>query len=556
MAINLEKSFRRPDLIVINGSIHTVDNRDTIVEAIAISGNKLVALGTNDEIEAIATSETVIVDAGGNSVLPGINDSHTHLYGSGNLLDGILTIGVESIEKIKEIIKIKLRDYPKGKWLHGGSWIETQFDERRMLNRYDLDEAAPEHPVVLERIFSTSVANSMALKLAGIDRNTPNPEGGEIGRDAETGEPDGLLYRTAKQLVRNVMDTPASNDGYTFDPRMVEAIERGVDFYLSYGVTSIIEAGVSPALMKAYYSMKKNKTLKIRTNIMPNWHGFSINEDKDYSDRLIKEFGTYTGFGNEWLRIGALKMAIDGGLTSKTQLSSWPYLGENAPREVPLRLDLSKLDSWVKSAHDAGWSVGIHVMGDIAIEKAVDAMYKAYQENPVRRRHQLIHAYYPTSDSLRKMAEMGVIAAIQPAFIYNEADGYDKLLPQEKMDSFLPMRTYLDSGVIVALSTDMACAHVNPFWNLYAAMTRKGIKGFQLGNKETMTLHEAIRAMTLQGAYMTEEEEIKGSLEPGKLADFIVLDGKLLDMDPEKIKHVKVLKTFVDGQCVYNRREA
>ena len=493
------------------------------------------------------------IDAQGKSVIPGIIDSHNHMWEAGILMDGIVTLGVESIEAVKKMVKSKLRTMKPGQWLQGGSWVESQFVEKRMITKYDLDEVSPQNPVVLERIFSTCVANTMALKLAGITKDTPDPEGGLIDRDPITGEPTGLLHRTAKQLVRNVIDTPFGGDSFELDPRLETAILRGMTDYLSYGITGVVEPGVSPALMKAYQNIKNRGELKIRTNLMPNWHGFAINEDTSFSDRLIKEYGVYTGFGDEWLSMGALKMAIDGGLTSKTQLSSWPYLGEEKPREAPLRLDLNKLDGWVKEAHDAGWSVGIHVMGDIAIQKAVDAMYQAYLANPVKRRHQVIHAYYPTKDSLEKMAEMGVIAALQPAFIYNEADGYETLLPRDKIESFLPMRSYIDAGVMVASSTDMPSAHVNPYWGLYSAVTRKGIQGHQLGTKECMTIHEGLRSMTLHGAYMSEEEEIKGSLEPGKLADMVILDNNLLTIDEENIKNIQALRTIVDGETVYQK---
>jgi len=538
-------------MIIFNGSIHTANEENEIVEAVYIVDNKIRLTGTNEEILKLKGPTTVMVDAKFNSVIPGINDSHNHMWETGILLDGIVTLGIESIEELKLKIKEKLSSKKPGEWLHGGSWIETQFKEKRMITKHDLDEVSPDNPVVLERIFSTCVCNSKALEKAGITKDTPDPEGGEVGRDEKTGEPNGLLFRTAKQLVRNFMDSPFGSDPFKMDPRLDKIIEDGINYYLSFGITSVVEPGVTPAIMKSYMNLKKSNKLKIRTNLMPNWHGFAINETKDFSNRLIKESGFYTGFGDEWLRIGALKMAIDGGLTSKTQFSSWAYKGEDNPRPTPFRLDLDKLNQWVKEAHDSGWAVGIHVMGDLAIERAVDAMYEAFLDNPVIRRHQVIHSYYPTDDSLKKMAEMGVVAALQPAFIYNEADGYYDLLPEERLSTFLPMRRYIDFGVKVAISTDMPSAHTNPFWGLYSALTRKGIQGYQLGDDQVISLDEAIKAMTYYGAYMTEEEHIKGSIEKGKLADLVVLDRNLIQIDQEEIKDTKVIFTIVDGKIVY-----
>lgn len=542
-----------PDIIIYNGHVHTIDENDTIVEALAIKDNKIIATGNNDEILALASDNTKKIDAEGKSVMPGINDSHVHMWETGMLMEGLVVFGVGTITEFAQMVKDRVATMKKGEWLQGGSWIETQFKEKRMPTKYDLDPVSPDNPVVIERIFSTCVCNSMALKLAGIDKNTPDPVGGEIGRDPETGEPNGLLFRTAKQLVRNVMPSAFGESQFGAGKEIERVINNAMGDFLTYGITSIVEPGVSPSMFKAYQNIYEKGNLKIRVNLMPNWHGFAINEQEDFSDRLIGEYGLYTGFGNEWLRVGALKMAIDGGLTSRTALKSWPYLGEDAPKEVPLRLDLSKLKGWVKEAHDAGWSVGIHVMGDIAVKEAVDAIYEAYKANPQKRKHQLIHAYYPTEDCYAKITEAGMIAALQPAFIYNEADGYDTLLPLDKQESFLPMRSYIDHGVVVACSTDMPSAHVNPFWGLYAALTRKGIQGYQLGTKECMTLNEMLRAMTLNGAFMTDEDDIKGSIEPGKLADVIILDRNLDETEVEELKNVEVLKTIVDGNIVFER---
>ena len=192
-------------------------------------------------------------------------------------------------------------------------------------------------------------------------------------------------------------------------------------------------------------------------------------------------------------------------------------------------------------------------MGDIAIQKAVDAIYAAWEQNPADRRHQLIHCYYPTADSLQKMAKMGAVVSVQPAFIYNEADGYKTLLPLDKQREFLPLRSYLDAGVVIAMSTDMPSAHHNPFWGLYSAITRKGMQGYSLGEEEAITLDEAIRAMTWGGAYMTFEEGEKGSLQPGMLADLVLLDQNLRALPKEELRNVTVALTMVDGKVMYQR---
>ena len=542
--------FQIPRLILHNAAVHLLDEAFTMAQAVAVAGNRILAVGSDEEILPLAGPETRVVDAGGCSVIPGINDSHNHMWEAGMLMEGIITFGYQSITALAQEVGRRVSQMEKGAWLQGGGWVESQFAERRMPTRYDLDPYSPDNPVVLERIFSTCCANSAALRAAGITRDTPDPPGGTIGRD-ENGEPNGLLFRSAKQLVRDVMPTAFGDSKFGSGERIRAAICRSMEDYLRYGITSVVEPGVTPSMIRAYQCLRDAGELKVRVNLMPCWHGFAINEDEDFSDRLIPELGLYSGFGDHWLRIGSLKMAIDGGLTSKTSLRTWNYKGETEIRPFPLRLPLEKLDGWVKEAHDGGWGVGIHVMGDVAVQKAADAIYAAWKANPADRRHQLIHCYYPSADVLRKMAEAGMVFAAQPAFIYNEADGYGDLLEEEQRRTFLPLRSCLDAGVPLALSTDMPSAHHNPFWNLYAAVTRKGMNGFCLGREECITVDEALRAMTWGGAYMTFEEKEKGTLQPGMLADLVLLDRNLKTASEEELRDTAVRMTVVDGRVAY-----
>ncbi len=540
-------------LILYNGRVHTVDDHDEVVSAVAIAGDRILATGEDAEILALAGSQTETRDLRGRSVIPGIIDSHNHAWEAGRLMEGVVTFGVRSIEELKQKLKEKARELSPGSWLQGGGWIETQFEERRMPNRWDLDEAVPEHPVVVERIFSTSVANSAALAIAGITRDTPDPEAGEIERHPETGEPTGVLHRSAKMLVRRHIPFGDESSGLT--EGAAEAIFRACCEYLRWGITSVVEPGVTPSLSRAYQDLWQKGELPLRVCLMPNWYGFQLEHDEDRMDRVTEALGIYTGIGDEWLRLGALKMAVDGGLTSKTALLSWPYLGEDRPREVPLRLDLSRLKGLVLRAHQAGWSVGIHVVGDVSQDAAVEAIWEACQADPRPHRHQVIHGYYPTEQSLQRMAEAGIIAAVQPSFTYGEADGYSDLLSRDKQESFLPLKSYLEAGVCVAISTDMPSAHFNPFWGLYSAVTRRGLAGYSLGEAESIDVEQGLRMMTLNSAHLTGEEEIKGSLEPGKLADLAVLDRDLLVTPSAKIRDTVVELTVIGGRVVFDRHK-
>lgn len=547
-----------PNYIFYNGSVHTIDQKDSICEAVAVAGNKITAVGNNEEILALKTKNTVLIDLQGRSLIPGINDAHNHAWESGLMLEGIVLFGIDNMRTLQEKIKERIQVLPKGTWIQGGSWVESQFQENRAPNRYDLDVASPENAVVLERIFGACSINSKALKLAGITRETENPLKGSIEKD-DHGEPTGVLRGNAVLLVRKVMPGPFGSDdfgggeGEPSIPVLEKSIFLAITEYNKYGITSITEPGVSAGVCKAYHNLLKKNELKCRVSLMPNWHGFTLQQNEEELNQLLDKYNFSSGYGNEWIRYSSLKMAIDGGLTSMTALKSWNYKEEDSLREFPLRLDITKLDEYVKSAHDSGWDIGVHVMGDVAIDKAVDAINKAVKSNPRKHQHSIIHAYYPSEESLKKMREVGIMVAAQASFIYVEADGYDSLLPKEKQSSFTPLKTYQEKGIIVSLSTDMPCSNLNPFINMYAAVSRKGSRGYSLGEDEKISKTEALRMMTYNGALLNGEGESKGSIEPDKLADLVIIDRNLSKVSEEEIKYIQVELTMLDGKIIYQR---
>lgn len=550
---------KTPDTIFYNAAVHTINEHDDICQAVAVCGNRIAAVGDNEDVLALAGGHTKKIDCHRNSLIPGIHDGHNHIWEAGLMYDGIVVFGITTIAGLQKKIADRVSGMKRGQWLQGGSYIESQFEENRAPNRYDLDAASPENPVVIERIFGASSVNSLALAAAGITRDTPDPEKGRIERDPETGEPTGILHGNAVLLVRAVMPGPFGSDefGAGQGTPSISVLEKSISLalekYKTYGITSVSEPGVSAAVCKAYHNLRKQGKLTCRIDLMPNWYGFTLKQDEAALGKLIDNYHFSSGYGDEWIRYTSLKMAIDGGLTSGTALKSWPYKGESSLRKLDLRLDLDKLDGYIKTAHDSGWDVGIHVMGDVAIEKAVNAMYKAIKANPRPHRHHIIHAYYPTAETLSKMGEVGIMASVQGSFIYGEADGYDAILTREKQEDFLPLKSYLEAGVICSLSTDMPCADVNPFWSMYAAVTRKGMRGHCLGERERITLKQALRMLTLNGAIQNGEELYKGSIEPGKVADLVLLDRNLLTIDDESIRDIQVEKTMLDGAFIYER---
>ncbi|MCQ2560879.1 MAG: amidohydrolase [Clostridia bacterium] len=545
-----------PTMIIHGGSIYTADKDDSICEAIAVCGDKILATGTNEEILALAGPDTEIVDLQGRTAMPGINDSHAHLWQAGMVIKGMVLFGIDSIEELKKQLAEKVKTCKPGELIFGASYIESQFKENRTFTKAELDEAAPDNPVIFDRVFGVCVANSKALEIAGITKDTPDPEKGHIVKDPVTGEPNGVLEGDAMVLVKAAMEEPCG-PGYIKKDADIAFYEgniyTGLKEFNSYGITSTTEAGMPRGVMRAYHRICDRGELTMRVAMMPDWYGFNFVQDWDDLAGRIDEYDYATGYGNEMIRYTGLKMAIDYGMTSKTALKSWAYVGDDGPRQVPLRLDLDKLDGYIKTAHDAGWDIGIHVMGDIACDRAVDAIYKAVKANPRKHRHSVIHAYYVTDEARAKMAEVGILHIAQGSFIYGEADGYPDLLPEDKMHSYNPLRTLKDAGIVIGLSTDMPCGALNPFWNMYSCVTRKAMRGTSIGTEECITVTEAVKMMTYNGAVLSYEEDIKGSLEPGKLADIAILDRSLVDIDPEDIRNIKVMRTILGGKTVFER---
>jgi predicted amidohydrolase YtcJ len=538
-------------LALTNGKVYTVDKNDSTATAVAVAGNRIAAVGSTEEILALCNDDTKVVDLHGKAVIPGIVDSHNHVFSAGVLLDGVMLFDARNIGDLKELVRLQAEKLPKGTWIRGGGWIESQFAEYRLPNRHDLDEVAPEHPVMLDRLFGMSVANTLALKMAGIKRGMPDPERGQIDRDEE-GFATGILRNGAQSLVRAVM--PAGDAA-----EQVEELERlarlAFNEYPRYGITSLVDPGVSPLGMRAYQNLHQHGQLPIRVNMMPAWYGLYSTAGRELN-HLVDTLGVYSGFGGDWLSFGALKMAIDGGLGSKTAMLNEPY-ADGHISQIPLRLDLDKLEDYFREALAAGWSVGIHCCGDLAQDIAVETFARVLKEFPSSgARHNIIHGYLPSEKSLLLMQENQIAVSCQPGFMYCEGDLYFDLVEQTRIDYFKPLKTYLQNGITVACNSDMTSAHFNPFFGMYAAVARTTSQGRSMGDCERLNRTEMLRMFTINGAYLSFAEERTGSIEVGKLADMAVLSQNIMDeaaVPNEAIVNTEVVMTVIDGAIVYIR---
>jgi len=498
-----------------------------------------------------AGPETVIQDMAGQTVIPGIFDSHNHVHPAGVLLDGVMLFGAKTIEELKERLAAKVQAAAPGEWVQGGGWIESQFEEYRMPTRWDLDEVSPDNPVILHRLFARSVVNSKALELAGIDRHTPDPERGIIDRDMKTGEPTGVLRNGAWSLVEAVMPSESHEE-------MISRIEYYLDLamqeYLRYGITSIVDPGIDVGTMRAYRKLHKEGKLPIRINMMPECYGMQ-GYSTDEVDGILKYVGIDSGFGDLWLSMGALKLAIDGGVGSKTAMMYDPWIDGTHSRGNPRFKEEVMQDLFIR-AHRMGWSVGVHCCGDEAQDIAVNAFVEAQTQYPRDDvRHNIVHGYLPTPDALQKMRDHQIGVSLQPGFMYIEGDIYFDVLDQKRIDHFKPLRSYLDHGIVVAANSDMTSAHYNPFIGMYAAVARKTSQGRSLGDGEKVSRTEMLRMFTVNGAWLAFREGKVGSIEPGKVADLAVLSEDIYTCPEETIPDIQVMMTMVDGQVVYRKNE-
>ncbi len=537
-----------PDLILVRGRIHTMDHQRSIVPALAALNGRVVALGSDAEIQALAGPGTRLLDLEGRTAIPGLFDSHNHLLEVGAKLSTIRLDECRSVEEMVDLVRQRARETPPGEWIVGQGWNEGYFVDGRLPTRHDLDPATGEHPVILMRFFNTDAVNSEALRLAGIERGTPDPEGGRIEREPD-GEPNGLLRASAKSAVRRLLPQPRPEEMLAWLRLACAEMHR-------FGVTSVVEPGLRPAEIRAYQSSYRVGELTVRTNLMPSWHGFHDDEEEAELDCRAQQPGLFSGLGDEWLRIGALKMAIDGGTTPHTAYMYEPYEGDSQLVAFN-RLPLEALRRYLRTAQELGWDVGIHCCGDHAQDLAVDTLAEVARDVPrPDARHSIIHGYFPTPRALEQMARHQIAAVLQPSFIYWEGELLFRDVGERRAHSYKPARTYLDRGVHVTASSDVtSTVSPNPFFGLYSLITRHNHLEQAIGPQEAISRDEALWAYTAAGTWLTREEDLKGTLEAGKLADIAVLDRDYFDVPEHEIKEIQVQATIVGGRVAYERTE-
>lgn len=519
------------DLILYDGHVLTLDAQDTVADVVVIAGERIAAIGGPALLERYHAERRV--DLEGRTVMPGFIDSHVHI--SGDPPHYIDLTGVRSVAEIRALVSAKAAEVGPGNWITGYGWSEDELAEGRRPLVGDLDTAAPGHPVMLTRAGGHSaVCSSAALALADIDASTPNPQGGVIERDAG-GALNGII-RERQSLVGELVPATTAE---ALRPSHVANLRA----LLALGITSIIQAQDTIghyAEWQAIYRERRDELPRAAVQLM--WEG----------PAAMSQFGLKTGDGDEHLRVGAIKVFVDGGFTGPAAYTKRPYKGQDEYRGK-LNLTEAELATIVSEAHRAGWQLGIHAIGDAAIELTVDTLVAALRAAPrTDHRHYLNHfTMMPSAATMDDMATNGIAITQQPNFTYTLEGRYVANLDGQRLETNNPLRTPVNHGIRLALSSDIL--PIGPMVGIYAATTRRGMSGRVFGAEEKLSRLEALRGYTIKGAWLTREESIKGTLEPGKLADLIVLGDNPLMVSDEALLELPVLQTYVGGRLVYAR---
>ncbi len=534
---------RVADLVFLNGSAITVDPQDRVCQGAAVEGNKILAVGTTEEMKDLAGPGTQIIDLKGRSLVPGFIDAHCHAgdYGPVKFNIVIRPETIRSIGDLKQEIRKRAATTPKGGWVLGRGYDNTKFDENRHPTRRDFDEAAPDHKVfILRTCGHLGVLNSAGLSEFGIRKGSPDPPGGKIERD-DRGEPTGLLYEQALVPVR--MRTQPSYEEF------VRGLPRMNEDFLRYGITSATDAsGRNPDQIRAFQKGVAEGLFQVRVYFQVRTSGVAIRVGEHYL-----QSGLVTGYGNERLRLGSYKLMLDGAGGGGSAAMREAYPGKPSDFGI-LHQTQEELDELVLNGHKAGYQVGVHAIGDRAIEMTLSSFARALKAFPRKDcRHRIEHCGFLDGPLMDQMKEMGILAILGLPFLYELGDSYITVFGHDRLQCVYPLGSLMKRGIIAPLSSDSPVIDPNPMHGIYFAVTRKTQTGQTIAIHEAVTVLQAIRAYTMSGAYATFEEEIKGSLEPGRLADLAVLSDNILKVPSEKILGIKVDLTVVDGKVGYER---
>lgn len=537
-----QEATQRADLIITNANIWTGNEQQISAQSMAIVDDSIIAIGTNEEIQKFKYKATEVVDANGSFITPGFIDSHVHLIGGGNSLLGVDLKGVNSPEEFKKRIATYAKELQPGAWILEGNWDNSLWGGELPQKEW-IDEYTRDNPVFIYRYDGHSLlANSLALEIAGIDKNTPDVPGGEIVRNRD-GIPTGILKDNAQNLVWDKIP-PLT------ETQQLNAFKAAMTYLASYGVTSVHDMdGLNKTMNYESYStaVKLNDSAELSIRV--------------YAVRPLSDWNQHKNIGRKndrWLKTSGLKGFVDGSLGSYTAALIEPYMDK--PNEKGLFANSAEdLYQWISSADKEHLQLMIHAIGDSAIHTLLDIYERVIQENGVRdRRLRIEHVQHLTPKDIKRFAQLGVIASMQPYLIIDDGRWAEPLIGKERMKTMHAVKSLVDSGATLAFGSDWPVIPASPLEGIYAAVTRRTLDDKNPNGwvpEQKITVEQALIAYTKNAAYASFEEDIKGTLEPGKLADFVIISEDLTKVDPVRIKDLKVLATYVGGKKVFDANE-
>jgi hypothetical protein len=530
------------DMVVFNAKVYTVDPRTPKVEAFAVKAGRFTAVGSTAEMKALIGKGTQTLDAKQMMVVPGFIDCHNHAPGDVLLFEVLVgnpyVVEFVTIDSIVEKLRAKAAQTPPGTWVEGYFFDDTKVKDNRLLNVHDLDKVSKDHPVVVHhRGGHTSFYNSEALEMADINNNTPNPSGGTYDRDA-----NGALNGRVTDRARTRFNGAGKRPAYTAE-QTLQRNREGLAFiskqFVRYGVTSVHHEGGD------LFALQQ---VRARGDLL---HRVSYEANGKVLEAMI-DGGIQTGFGDEWIRFGATsEHTVDGSFSERTMALSTPYPGITPPYKGNVTETQTDLNAWIERVHRAGIQVNCHANGDVAIDMVLTAVERAQKLFPrADARPKITHCTLINDDLVRRIKAAGVVPAAFTSYAYYNSDKF-KFYGEEMMKHCMAYRSFLDAGIPVAAGSDFSPGPFDPRMAIQGMITRTGWDGQTWGANQRISVEEALRVNTINGAYNSHEEAIKGSITPGKLADFVVLSDDVFTVDKEKIKDIQIVRTVVGGSTVY-----
>lgn len=527
------------DIVILNANIHTMDKNNPKAQAIAMWQGKIMAIGKDADMKFVTGPQTRVIDAKGKLVMPGFNDSHVHFLETGVQLSSVDLRNAKSPEEFTQIVKDFAAKMPKGRWMQGGRWDHENWKPANLPTKQMIDAVTPDTPVFISRLDGhMALANSAAMRLAGVTKDTKDVDGGVIVRDA-SGEPTGIFKDAAMDLIEKMIPEPSLAE-------KIEGAQAATDHAASLGVTSVqdMSAGTN---IGAYQELLRRGTLKTRV--------YGCSPLADYS--RWEKTGVRYSFGDAMLRAGCLKGYADGSLGSTTAWFFKPYM--DSPNTSGLSVvPITTLASDAAAADKDGLQIMIHAIGDRANAEILDLYKNLAVTNGARdRRPRIEHAQHLRMDDIRRFGGEKVVASMQPVHLPDDGRWAGKRLDAERLKGTYAFRTLLDTGAVVAFGSDSPVAPLNPLFSVWGAVTRRTADDKNPGGwipEQKITVEEAVRAFTWGSAYAEFQENVKGTLEIGKLADIVILSEDIFTIDPAKIADVKVVTTIADGKVVFEAR--